>query len=211
MITCPWCGTNYVAFQPNCGNCGGALPLPPEMAAPEAPGQIAAPPPPPREMPRYHAWRLLATDGGAIAGGILLLLGGIFAVLGLALTIAAVTAFVGIPFGVLGVILLLVGGALVWTRYRAAAQVVDILRTGDAALGVVTHATESYHVQINGRFPWTIGYRFQAQGRAYEGQVTTLSRPEVDRQPGKPVYVLYRRDNPTQNTIYPNPYGYYGG
>ncbi len=27
MVICPWCGTNYPAFQPNCDKCGGPLQL----------------------------------------------------------------------------------------------------------------------------------------------------------------------------------------
>ena len=34
MITCPWCGTHYLAFQSNCSNCGGALPVGVEKSAP---------------------------------------------------------------------------------------------------------------------------------------------------------------------------------
>ena len=33
MVTCPWCGTNYLTFQSNCNNCGGALPVAAEKIA----------------------------------------------------------------------------------------------------------------------------------------------------------------------------------
>ena len=25
MVVCPWCGTNYAAFQSNCSKCGGPI------------------------------------------------------------------------------------------------------------------------------------------------------------------------------------------
>jgi len=32
----------------------------------------------------------------------------------------------------------------------------------------------------------------------------------VRQQPGKPVYVLYLPEDPTQNAVYPHPFGYWG-
>jgi hypothetical protein len=86
----------------------------------------------------------------------------------------------------------------------------EVLRHGEAALGEIVSVQQSYHVRINGRYPWTLRYRFQVAERAYEGTVTTLSRPNLSEQPGQPVYVLYQAEDPETNTIYPSPYGYYG-
>ena len=86
MVTCPWCGTSYPVFQPNCTNCGGSLPLPDSGHAPAAMPRPAAPPPPPRDVPGQVVWRILLSDGWGITGLVFGLLGLIFGVLGVALT-----------------------------------------------------------------------------------------------------------------------------
>jgi hypothetical protein len=209
MITCPWCGTNYTSFQPTCKNCGGSLPLPEEGSREPSLKGISVPPPAPRDVPRNYTWRILLTDGWAIAGGIFGLIGLIFGLVGLGLTFAIVTAFVGLPFAGLG-FLFFAGGmaALIW-RYGYAQSTVAVLREGEPALGEILEVYQNFHVQVNGRHPWTIIYRFEASGQEHEGKVTTLSRPDLRQQPGARAYVLYAPADPTQNTIYPHPYGYH--
>src|SRR5438094_6909998 len=97
MVTCPWCGTNYQNFQSNCDRCGGPMGLPSETGAPAA-GRPPAPPPAPRPVAPSYAWKLMFTDGMGIAGLVFLILGAVFAVIGLALTVIIITAFVGLPF-----------------------------------------------------------------------------------------------------------------
>lgn len=206
MITCPWCGTGYTSFQPNCHNCGGSLPLP---STAEAAG-LLAPPPPPRRVPRGYARRLLFTEAWGIVGLVLGILGVVFFPLGLALSLAVVTLFVGVPFLLLGLAFLGGGAGMLAWRYRRVQRTMEVLQTGQAALGEIVQIYENLHVQVNGRFPWTIAYRFSVQGRDYDGRVTTLSRPGPDDQPGRPVYVLYEAGDPPVNTLYPSPYGYYG-
>lgn len=210
MITCPWCGTNYTTFQSNCDNCGGSLSLPARISPIPSGENLPAPPPAPRNVPRNYARRILFTDGWAIVAGIFSLLGVIFGLVGAVLTVPVVTVFVGLPFVGLGVLFLAAGIPVLFWRYRNAQGTVDVLKVGEAALGEVVSVYQNYHVRVNGRYPWTIVYRFEVNGRGYEGKVTTLSRPDLKQQPGKPVYALYLRNNPEQNTIYPNPYGYYG-
>jgi hypothetical protein len=149
------------------------------------------------------------TDAGAIGGGGFTLLGAIFGLVGIGLLIPVVTAFVGLPFVLLGGVFLAVGVPLLVWRYRQAEQKMEVLRTGTAVLGEIVDVYQSYHVRINGRYPWRILYRFEAGGREYEGKVSTLSRPDLGQQPGKPVYVLYARDDPERNALYPHPYGYH--
>jgi membrane protein implicated in regulation of membrane protease activity len=210
MITCPWCGTNYEVFQSNCGNCGGSLPRPAEGPAEPSAEGLVAPPPPPRDVPDNHIWRLFLTDGWVVAAGVFFLLGFIFAIVGIALTVSLVAAFVGLPFVCLGMLFLALGlPVLVW-RYSNAQRIVDVLREGEPVLGRIVHVRENVHVQVNGRYPWTIVYRFTVGGQEREGKVTTLSRPGLEQRPGRPAYVLYMQDDPEQNVIYPSPYGYYG-
>lgn len=210
MITCPWCGTSYTTFQPNCDNCRGPLPLPVE-ATPEAHTEpLPVPPPAPRALPPNYLWRILYTDGGAITAGVFGLLGSIFGLVGAILTLTIVAAFVGLPFLGLGILFLIASVPLIIWRYQAAATTLTVLREGEPILGQIMDVYQNYHVQINGRSPWTLTYRFEAEGREYIGKVTTLSMPDLRQQPGKPVYVLHLPGDSAQNTLYPMPYGYYG-
>jgi hypothetical protein len=209
MVTCPWCGTNYKAFRPNCDNCGGTLSLPEEKPAEVPEERITVPPPPPRNVPKNYVLRVLSTDGWAITGFVFFLIGAIFAITGIALTIPIITAFVGIPFAGMGIVFFAGGlAALIW-RYQEVQKTVAVLKEGEAVLGEIDTVRQNLYVRINGRYPWTITYLFQLGGKDYRGKVTTLSQPDLGRRPGRGVYVLYSRDDPTQNTIYPHPYGYY--
>ena len=210
VITCPWCGTHYTSFQPSCGNCGGSLPLPAETGPTPSTESLATPPPPPRNVPRQVIWRILFTDGWTIAGLVFSLLGFVFGVVGTALTISLVAAFVGLPFAGLGVLFLGAGMPILVWRYQMAHRTVAVLEQGEATVGKIVSVSQNYHVQVNGRYPWTVEYRYQVGERHHSGRVTTLSRPDLSQRPGTPVYVLHMRDDPAQNTIYPSPYGYYG-
>ena len=210
MVTCPWCGTNYTSFQPNCDNCGGSLPLPPETVPAASSVALATPPPPPRDVPRQAVWHILCSDGWAISGLVFSLLGLVFVVVGIPLTVSVVAAFVGLPFGGLGLLFLGGGIAILVWRYQMAHRTVELLREGETTLGEIVSVTQNYHVRVNGRYPWTVEYDYEVNGRLYNGKVTTLSMPDLSRQPGSPVYVLYGPDDPDQGTLYPSPYGYYG-
>ena len=215
MITCPWCGTNYEDFQPNCDNCGGSLPLPsgdaPAHAAPVAVREIPLTPPlPPRQVPNKVMGRMLLADTGAIIAGVLLLIGGIIFMVGVPLVIAIITLPVGVPFSVLGFIFLVIGGVLFYRRVDHAFTTVALLREGQAALGEITNVTQNYQVRVNNRYPWMIEYAFKVHGIKCKGKLSTLSQPDLSQQPGKAVYVLYDLEDPVKSTLYPSPYGYFG-
>lgn len=202
MTACPWCGTNYETFRPKCRNCGASLPLPPKPTG--EPGlDLPAPPPAPRDVPRGYLWRRLLTDAGSIVGGVLAIIGGVFMPLGLALLLPSETRVVGLVFTLVGLPLLGAGAGLLAWRYRGARQRVDVLRLGVPVLGEISDVYENVSVMVNGRFPWTIAYRFRVDGREHEGQVTSLRQPGEQQQPGKPVYVLYLAGSPEKNAIYP--------
>jgi hypothetical protein len=210
MITCPWCGTNYTAFQSNCKNCGGPLPAPSEVPTPEPrfsqPEAIyPEPPPAPRAISPNYVWRLLSTDGAAIVAFVFLLLGAIFTFLGFILTVAIITAFVGLPFAGIGLILLAVGGGIGRSRYQTMQRTVEVLKTGQAAAGKIVNVEENLYVRVNQRHPWTITYQFQVGGQARQGKVTTLNVPGASLQPGKKAWVLYLPEAPEHNTLYPHP------
>lgn len=205
MITCPWCGTHYIKFRPNCKNCGGPLPPPPPTEATTAPAaapvaDLTAPPPPPRAFKETLVWKKLGSDGWAIAALTFLILGIVFTVTGVPLIFAFL---IGIPFVLLGLAFLGAGIALGVWRYQQAKQMVEILRTGQAVLGTIVEVAQNYHVEVNGRNPWTISYRFQVRDREYEGEATTLRPLGFTHREGQSVYVLYLESDPAQNTIYP--------
>jgi hypothetical protein len=210
MITCPWCGTNYTAFQPSCDKCGGSLPLPPETAPIPSTASLPAPPPPPRNVPQRAVWHILFSDAWAVSSLIFSLLGLIFTVVGIPLAVSLVALFVGIPFTGIGLLFLGGGiGIMVW-RYRVSDRTVNLLQEGDAGVGDIVSVSMNYQLTINGRHPWTVEYDYEVDGALYGGKVTTLSTPDLSQQSGSPVYVLYMPDDPAQSTIYPSPYGYYG-
>jgi len=207
MIICPWCGTNYLSFQSNCTNCGGVIPAPDETTPPSsvALDHLTAPPPAPRPISDSYIWRLLSADGWAITVFVLGLLGSIFTLLSVGLTLFVITAFVGIPFLILGIALL--GSAIAgfaW-RYQRAQKVVNCLRLGDATSGQIVEVQENYSVRVNGHHPWVIRYQFELNGKNYEGKVTTFNPVGQILQPGNPVSVLYLPDDPQWNSIYPHP------
>jgi membrane protein implicated in regulation of membrane protease activity len=210
MVTCPWCGTNYTSFQPNCDNCGGSLPLLAEAAPAPSTRSLPVPAPPPRNVPRQAVWHILFSDAWAVSALIFGLVGLIFAVVGAPLTVSLVAAFVGLPFVGLGLLFLCGGLAILVWRYRISDRTVELLRDGEAVEGEIASVVQHYHVRVNGRYPWTVEYDYEVNGDLYGGRVTTLSMPDLSQQPGSPVYVLFMRDDPAQSTIYPTPYGYYG-
>ena len=214
MITCPWCGTNYAVFQTNCKNCGGPLPPPPQATPPQQAAYtedvyvdepVELPPPAPRPISDSYAMRMLMSDGWAVSAFVFLLLGGIFTCVGAGLTVGVMTAFVGIPFVLMGLGFLGGGGAIVYWRYEEARKVVRVLRDGEATTGRITATDINSSVQINGRHPWTIRYQFRVNGRDYEGRVSTLNTPSLRLRPGRFASVLYLPNDPGRNALYPHP------
>lgn len=207
MTTCPWCGTQYPVFQSNCKNCGGPLRLiEEEIASPSAPAEpIAVPPPAPRPISDSYLWRILFTDSWAVSALVFCLLGVIFSLVGVGLTLGIITAFIGIPFLLLGIVFLILAVWMLAWRTRRAQKVVTVLREGEAVRGKIIEVSENYSVRINQRHPWTIRYRFQANGQGHEGSVSTLNPVGDHLQAGKAVYILYLPSEPGWNALYPHP------
>jgi hypothetical protein len=206
MIICPWCGTNYLVFQSNCKNCGGPLQAVEVTAGSSVSTEnIPTPPQAPRSISKSYVWRLLSTDGWAIAAFVFGLLGGIFSLVGAGLTIGIITAFVGIPFLLLGLVFLGIGGGILNWRYNETQKVVNVLRVGEATTGKIVEIQENYSVRINGRYLWVIQYQFQVNGQNYEGKVSTLNPVGEKLQIGKAVCILYLQTTPQSNSIYPHP------
>ena len=206
MIICPWCGINYLTFQPNCNNCGGPLRAFEDTSISSASTEnIPTPPPAPRLISKNYIWRLLSSDGWSIAAFVFGLLGGIFSLVGAGLTIGIVTAFVGIPFLILGLVFLGIGGGILTWRYQEMQKIVNVLRIGEATNGIIAEIQENYSVRVNGRYPWVIQYQFQVNGQNYEGKVSTFNPVGGRLQAGETVCILYSPTAPQWNTIYPHP------
>jgi hypothetical protein len=202
MITCPWCGTHYREFQTNCKNCGGTLPA--QVSQPDSAAQLAPPPPAPRSISDLYVFKVLATDPAAIVALVFSIIGGVFTPVGMGTSFSGENLPLGLIFMGLGMTFLAVGGSFgVWS-YKKARIVVNVLRSGEVALGEVTELSQDYNVRINGRYPWKIEYCFMFDSIRYTGSVSTLN-PPADLQPGEPVYVLFLEDHPEQNAIYPHP------
>ena len=206
MVTCPWCGTTHLIFQPNCINCGGPLLSTNEKSSGSvAEEELPAPPLAPRPISDRYAWRLVARDGGAIAAFVFVILGIVFSLVGAGLTLGIITAFLGIPFVMLGILFLIAGVWVFLWRYQNAQKIVRVLRDGQAGRGQIIASEQNYHVRINGRYPWVIRYQFQAEGQDYEGKVSTLNPPGEQYQAGKAAWILYLPESPKWNSIYPHP------
>lgn len=206
MITCPWCGTHYAAFQSNCRNCGGPLnPPAPEPAAPAARSGLPMPPPPPRPISDNYVWKLLGADTVGIVGGVFVLLGTVFELTGAGMFLARATLPIGLMFLSVGFLFSVPGTLMLAYRLRAHRIVVAVLRHGAPAEGRVTRLEEHTHTRVNGRHPWSIHYTFDVNGQGYTGQVTTLTQPGGMLQPGQPVRVLYLPNGPHDNALYPHP------
>ena len=149
MIVCPWCGTNYIAFQSNCSKCGGPIQAPRTVTSTERTEEVVMAPPPPREISDSYRWKIMLADSWSVAAGIFALLGAIFSVVGFFLTIAIITAFVGIPFLGMGLLFLGGGGYVLYWRYNEALKAMNILRNGEGVLGQVTGAQVNYNVAVN--------------------------------------------------------------
>jgi Protein of unknown function (DUF3592) len=177
----------------------------PHLAASLPEASVPMPPPPPRPIADSYAWRLLVTDGWAIAAFVFGLLGAIFTLVGVVLTLAIITAFVGIPFAGLGLLFLGGGAAVAVWRYQEAQKVVRVLQVGEAVEGQIAQVEENLHVRVNARHPWVIQYQFRVGGQTYEGQVSTLNAPGAALQPGQRACVLYLPQTPDRNVLYPHP------
>jgi hypothetical protein len=206
MVICPWCGTNYLSFQPNCDKCGGPLQLADEeIVSPDSDEFLQTPPLPPRPISDRYVWRLLFNEGWWIATLVLGILGFVFFLVGAGLTLGVITDFVGIPFLILGIGFLIAGGWVGVWRYQIAQKVVNVLRVGEATRGQIAETQQDYSVTVNGRSPWVIRFQFQVNGQTVEGKVSTFNPLGEYLQVGKAVSVLYLPADPKWSSIYPHP------
>jgi hypothetical protein len=191
-------------FKSSCQKCGG--PIPPPVTVPlNMPPRILPPPPAPRPFADNYVWKLIFSDGWAIASLVFLLIGVSFTLVGGGLTLGIITAFVGFPFLLLGLGFLAAGGIVFRQRLQKARTTLKVLREGQDVPGRITSVGRNYSVRVKGQHPWIIRYSFQVAGNNYEGKVSTLSQPHQALKEGKDAYVLYLPDAPEKNALYPHP------
>lgn len=189
MITCGWCGTKYSGFQPNCKNCGGALPHPPGMDAGEPP------PDPPRRLPKGFERRVLWTHN------VFALVGGIFLLVGVPLMIGMV--FVHPLAPLIPLIHCTLGYFLLRHGRGKAKRMLNAFVNGKAIRGDIKDVFEDTSISVNNRHPWAIAYGFDVQGQIYEGTARTWDADARLRSRGQHIWVLAIESDPEQNTIYP--------
>ena len=132
-----------------------------------------------------------------------MLIGVIFTLVGGVLTVLVVTAFVGIPFLLLGLVMDAVGVVVFYWRYKLVRVRMDVLESGSAAEGDVATVFENLSVEVNRRHPWVVEYTFRTPAGQFDGKASTLSRLPSHLQPGARVHVLYNRERPAENVLYP--------
>jgi len=223
MVTCPFCGTTYPQFQPNCSACGAPLPRPPDRPAVPAfpgieivsgsdmhemseltqPARPEPPPPAPRLISSGYIMRILIADAWGIVGLIFAMLGTVFACVGLAAFATRNPA--PLIFGAIGLVMGGLGWVLLVWQLQHARKVVEALRSGDTAEGQITEVTQDYSTRINGEHPWIIRYRFNAAGATQNGEVRTMTFAGYQYRAGMPAWVLYLKRQPDYNSLYPHP------
>lgn len=211
MVTCPWCGSNYLDFQTNCRNYGGPLPLP-ENTSPEAisPWPTDLPPPrppaPPRAISKRFAWKLLAISGVGITGMVFIFLGITFGLSGIFIMIFGPVVFLlGLIFALLGSVFVVLGGFLFVFGYRRAYQVVQVLRQGHETTGHIHEIRQDLSVTIQNNHPYITSYEFEVMGQVYHGRVNSINPPIPQYFPGAPATILFLPENPQVNALYPHP------
>lgn len=224
MITCPWCGTSYKAFQSSCGKCGG--PLAAEQGQDgRPPSSLATPPPAPRAFHEEYARHLVKEDPEAANGMAVAFIGGFLAV-----NMVLLPVVIGVQkldlagaleaFGLYAVAMLLfalllfafalyllIGGiSIVRQRDKELQKMVDVMRVGQATVGEIVEVRENRKQSHGERHPWEIYYRYKVNGgQRMHGKMVTTNTPGARHQPGCEVNVLYLPDEPAQSVLYPHP------
>lgn len=194
IVSCPWCGTRNAWGNPECRRCGGPLPaIELENAGPQ-------PPPAPRPVPEGYAFHQFITDVTGLVGSIFVLVGFPFLV---AFPIVGISTgemlflFIG---GGLGGLFVGIGVIMFLSSIRSVMRKVRVYRLGLAASGSVIEVGVNYNLNVNGRHPWKVRYRYSVMGQNYEGYAHSW-HPTVDV--GSPLHVLYLPADPGDNVLYP--------
>ncbi len=186
---CGWCGAHYATWQNKCDTCGGRMPPPPGMELGEAPPGL------PRALPRSFVYGVRLKNNTATVLGLVLC--GFGGILGLMLLLI-------FPWAALFPAAILLGGMLMlWNGQKHASEVLRAFRHGMVAEGAITAVCQVTEEKMNGVSPWKLAYRFTLEGQQHQGSLTAYDETIRFRKIGQPVWVLYTREDPSINTVYP--------
>lgn len=170
---CGWCATHNADGRASCVNCGGPLgPVPGASAEPA--------PPAPRQVPGQFVARV--TGRSRQFGGAFIALGG-----GMTLAFLGGAAFVPLMIAGAPITLLFVavGGGIVWSAQKAAAQRVAVLRDGRVASGAVAS------VRRDNDGVWRLDYTFDVDGTARRGTIESADAEITRFEAGNPLQVVH--------------------
>jgi hypothetical protein len=186
---CGWCGTRYETWQNKCGTCGGRMPPMPGMELGEEPPAI------PRELPKGFAFRQRFTNSAAsLFGLILMIMGGLMGLLLLLIK----------PWFALLPAMIFIGGALLLRHGMAtAAATLRAFREGLPLQGRVLSSLKMTSQSHNGVNPWKLLYEFSLEGQKHQGSLIAWDENISQLKPRQPLWILYVREDPSINTVYP--------
>lgn len=164
---------------------------------PPMPGMELGEEPPaiPRELPKGFAFRQRFTNSVAtVIGLILMAMGGLMGLLLLLIQ----------PWFALFPAILFIGGALLLNHgMSTAAATLRAFRTGLPQQGSVVSSLKMTSQSHNGVNPWKLLYEFSIEGQKHQGSLIAMDETVGQLKPRQPLWILYLRDDPSINTVYP--------
>jgi hypothetical protein len=165
---------------------------------PALPGMELGPPPPgaPRALPKGFAFRT------RWSGNIASLLGAVLFGFGTATATPMVITGHWLP-ALFPAFFALGGFSLLRYGLNHASGILRAFRHGVATTGKVASIGLDPTQSLNGKHPWKLIYHFPVNGQLTEGKLVSFDSTLAHRRIGQPVWVLYREQDPNQNTLFP--------
>jgi len=180
QVECPWCKTvNKVTTETHCKSCGG--PLPAISHDNSGINRGTTPPPPLRKLPKIYEKKLKYRNTLFIIGIIFI-----------------------VPF-IWSIIFPIIGFFLVRSGLRTANRKIEALQKGIKAEGELIDIYKDTSESVNGKHPWRLDYQFKTNN----GDLITAKKTGAwntnnrHRRIGDKLWVVYLRDNPKINAIWP--------
>jgi hypothetical protein len=134
--------------------------------------------------------RKFLTTGVGIVALVFTIIGTVFTITGLALAIFVRPQNIGFTFLSAGGGFLAVGAGLAAVRFATLRRRAALLETGLESRGTIVDVAQNRYVRLNGRHPWVVRYRYEAEGDEYQGRETMMDLP-AGYERGAPVAVIY--------------------
>lgn len=158
--------------------------------------ELGEPPPSvPRVIPKKYEF------GIKWSHNIATLVGGLFSLIGTLLFLPMI--FVA-PIAALLPLLFMIGGFSMFRYGRKRANAtLRAFRHGEAVKGKIASIGKDTSQSVNGRHPWRLVYHFEVGNQLQEGVITSFNSTIGSRREGQPLWVLYVKEDPSQNAVYP--------